>query len=170
MPPKPGKADSKALEVRAAPETPLFQTPVDDQHEAGHGADDDGVDEGAHHADQPAATASVDLPGGLGDAGSAEARLVGEDAAGDAVAHGHHHGGAREAAGGRRPVKARSKISAKAPGIAAKLMREHDSAASDVGDAMKGTSHLAHRADALDPAEDHEAGHAPPAPRRSPGC
>ena len=72
--------DVDALESKGG-----FPRAGDDDRETGHRADDDRVDEGAGHADQALANGFVRLGGCGGNRGGAEAGLVGEDAAGNAL-------------------------------------------------------------------------------------
>ena len=74
----------------------------EDEDEPRHGADDDRVDEGARHGDQPLLGGLLRLCRRRGNRRGAETGLIGEDAARDTVLHRHHDRGARKAARCRR--------------------------------------------------------------------
>ena len=73
----------------------------EDEREARHRADDDRIDERARHRDEALLRRPLRLRGRRGDRRGAEAGLIGEDAARDAVLHRHHDRRAGEAADGR---------------------------------------------------------------------
>ena len=73
----------------------------EDEREARHRADDDRIDERACHRDEALLRRPFRLRGRRGDRRRAEAGLIGEDAARDAVLHRHHDRRAGEAADGR---------------------------------------------------------------------
>src|SRR5690606_1680245 len=74
--------------------------PGDDDGQGGDADHDERVDEGLGHRDQGLADRVAALGGGGRDAAGAEARLVGEDAAGDAVLDRGGHPGSEEPADG----------------------------------------------------------------------
>lgn len=79
--------DVDALEVEAR-----VPGACNDDGEACHGADDDGVDEGTCHADETLADGFLGLCCGCCNRGGAETSLVTEDAAGDTFLHGDEDG------------------------------------------------------------------------------
>ena len=78
-----------------------------DEHDTRQGTDDDGIPEGAGAADQRLADGVAGLGSGSDDGCRTHTTLVGEQAAGNTIAGGHHDGSPYEAATGSRGVEGR---------------------------------------------------------------
>ncbi|CAN3967531.1 DUF4179 domain-containing protein, partial [Dysosmobacter welbionis] len=124
-------------------------------HQSGHGADDDGVHE--HLADAPQALLHrmVGGRGGVGQRRHAGAGLIGVHAAGQAPTDGQHHGGAGKAAGGSHRRKGVLKNHRKdVRDVAAELYQNKD-AADHIGQRHQGDHLLRKGGDTLDAAHQH---------------
>ena len=129
-----------------------------DEHQAGEGADDDGVPEGAGAADQRLAHGVARLGCCRHDGCAAHAALVAEQSAGNAVAGGHHHRAAHEAAACCRRVEGRVDDELHGRPDEGGVHDEDDDAPYDIEHGHEGHEHRAHLGDGLHTAQDDDSG------------
>ena len=129
-----------------------------DDDEPGEGADDNGVPECAAAADQRLAHGVARLGGGSDNRCRAHARLIGEEAAGDAVAGGHHHRGAHETATGSLRREGRGDDELEGRPQEGGVGTEDIETAGDIEQGHERHEQAADAGDALDAAKDDGAG------------
>ena len=132
-----------------------FRIPCACHHDgkARHGADDDGVDEGARHAHETLANRFLGLGSGGSDRGRAEARLVTEDTAGDTLLHGDKDG-AHHAAGDCARVECRADYGLDGGRDVREVEAQNEQAEDDVEDGHERHDVERDLRDALEPADD----------------
>ena len=119
-------------------------------------ADDDGIHKDLKDAVKALLDGVLFRGGGVRDGRGAEARLVGEDAAADALGHRKLDGNARRAAGDGSGVKSALKDGGKHAGNGADIRKHDDKRADDVNDGHAGHELFRDLTDALDAAEQHQ--------------
>ncbi len=126
------------------------------QGQAGHGADDDGVDEGTGHGDQPLLHTGVCLGRRRRDGRRAQSRLVGEDPARHPGLNGQHDAGTNEATGRRVAGEGTPDHQSDRLRQGSGIVHQHAEASNDVEDGHE-RHHLArHAGDGLDAPQCHQ--------------